>query len=283
MDAVQQASRPDTPRARVRRPAAGSRRGGPAAGGRQGRQPRRADPRRTAGARRLLRDHRGLPRGRATLPTSPRSSTSWPAPRRTTGPGRRAGRAGTRAGSCPRPCPRHVADAVTSAYRELGEPAVAVRSSATAEDLPFASFAGQQDTYLDDRRRGRRARRGPPLLGVAVDRPGGRPTAPRNGIDHAEVRLAVVVQRMVDAAVAGVLFTANPVTGTARGDRHRRQPRPRRGRGRGRGQPRPLRASTPRPATSLERRLGDKRLVVRAAPGRRHGSGRPAGDRTPPA
>ena len=51
---------------------------------------------------------------------------------------------------------------------------VAVRSSATAEDLPFASFAGQQDTYLNVVGAERRARRGAPLLGLAVDRPGRR-------------------------------------------------------------------------------------------------------------
>src|SRR3954453_15227057 len=47
------------------------------------------------------------------------------------------------------PVPAATAAAVRAAYRELGEPSVAVRSSATAEDLPSASFAGQQDTYLE--------------------------------------------------------------------------------------------------------------------------------------
>ena len=93
--------------------------------------------------------------------------------------------------------------------------AVAVRSSATAEDLPGASFAGQQDTYLD-------------VTGVdnvldAVHRCWAslwtdRAVAYRSaqGIDGAAVALAVVVQRMVDATVAGVLFTADPVTGRRR-------------------------------------------------------------------
>jgi pyruvate,water dikinase len=105
--------------------------------------------------------------------------------------------------------------AIEEAYGELGdgEPVpVAVRSSATAEDLPGASFAGQQDTYLN-------------VVGVesvldAVQRCWASLWTDRavsyratNGIDPHGVRLAVVVQRMVDASVAGVLFTANPVTG----------------------------------------------------------------------
>ncbi|MEP6560446.1 MAG: PEP/pyruvate-binding domain-containing protein, partial [Nakamurella sp.] len=93
--------------------------------------------------------------------------------------------------------------------------AVAVRSSATAEDLPGASFAGQQDTYLN-------------VAGIdnvldAVHRCWAslwtdRAVAYRSaqGIDGAGVALAVIVQRMVDAAVAGVLFTADPVTGRRR-------------------------------------------------------------------
>jgi phosphoenolpyruvate synthase/pyruvate phosphate dikinase len=108
--------------------------------------------------------------------------------------------------------------AITEAYVELGDGApvpVAVRSSATAEDLPQASFAGQQDTYLN-------------VIGVehgldAVRRCWASLWTDRavsyratNGINPHSVRLAVVVQRMVDASVAGVLFTANPVTGKRR-------------------------------------------------------------------
>ncbi|WP_336205778.1 PEP/pyruvate-binding domain-containing protein [Nonomuraea sp. LPB2021202275-12-8] len=111
------------------------------------------------------------------------------------------------------PVPPAVEQAVRESYGLLGEgAAVAVRSSATAEDLPFASFAGQQDTFLN-------------VVGTravldAVRRCWAslwtdRAVAYRqsNGIDHASVRLAVVVQAMVDARVAGVMFTANPVTG----------------------------------------------------------------------
>jgi pyruvate,water dikinase len=111
------------------------------------------------------------------------------------------------------PMPSAVADAIRSAYGDLGADApVAVRSSATAEDLPFASFAGQQDSFLgivgadavlDAVRRC--------WASLWTDRAVAYRT--RNHIDHDEVRLAVVVQRMVDAAVAGVLFTADPVTG----------------------------------------------------------------------
>ena len=102
---------------------------------------------------------------------------------------------------------------IAEAYEGLGSDApVAVRSSATAEDLPGASFAGQQDTYLN-------------VVGVEsvieavrscwVSLWTDRAVSYRatNGIDPRGVRLAVVVQRMVDASVAGVLFTANPVTG----------------------------------------------------------------------
>ncbi len=90
--------------------------------------------------------------------------------------------------------------------------AVAVRSSATAEDLPSASFAGQQDTYLNIR--------GSDALLDAVKRCWAslwtaRAIAyrARQGIDPASVRLAVVVQQLVPADAAGILFTANPVNG----------------------------------------------------------------------
>ena len=101
---------------------------------------------------------------------------------------------------------------IAAAYERLGAGPVAVRSSATAEDLPDASFAGQHDT-VPRRHRHRRAARGDrEMLGFAGRRPGGRPTGRRAGSTET-VRMAVVVQRMVDAATAGVLFTANPLTG----------------------------------------------------------------------
>lgn len=109
--------------------------------------------------------------------------------------------------------PDDLAAAVTGALARFGERAAyAVRSSATAEDLPTASFAGQQDTYLN-------------VVGpAAVLRHISRCWASlfteraviyrrRNGIDHRTVRMAVVVQRMVLPYAAGILFTADPVTG----------------------------------------------------------------------
>ncbi|WP_260634637.1 phosphoenolpyruvate synthase [Streptomyces angustmyceticus] len=109
--------------------------------------------------------------------------------------------------------PDDLAAAITRGLARLGERAAcAVRSSATAEDLPTASFAGQQDTYLN-------------VVGpAAVLRHVSlcwaslfteRAVAYRrhNGIDHRTVHMAVVVQRMVVPHAAGVLFTADPVTG----------------------------------------------------------------------
>jgi pyruvate,water dikinase len=110
--------------------------------------------------------------------------------------------------------PADVAAAVRTAYLALGaDVPVAVRSSATAEDLPWASFAGQQDTYLNVI--------GSDAVLDAVRRCWASLWTDRavsyratQGIDHHAVLIAVVVQRMVDARVAGVLFTADPVTGT---------------------------------------------------------------------
>jgi len=110
--------------------------------------------------------------------------------------------------------PPEVATAVRDAYRALGG-RVAVRSSATAEDLPEASFAGQQDTILDVD--------GEAALLNAVRRCwaslwNDRAVSYRTtqGVDERTLGLAVVVQRMVPAQVAGVLFTADPITGRRR-------------------------------------------------------------------
>src|SRR5262245_56265804 len=113
----------------------------------------------------------------------------------------------------PAPIPAAGAEAVLDAYTRLGTNVpVAVRSSATAEDLPFASFAGQQDTYLNVV--------GSEAVLDAVRRCWAslwtdRAVAYRstNQIDHRTVTLAVVIQRMIDSAVSGVMFTANSVTG----------------------------------------------------------------------
>ena len=101
--------------------------------------------------------------------------------------------------------------AVRDAYRGLGAPGVAVRSSATAEDLADASFAGQHETYLDVE--------GEDALLHALRSCWASLWSPRalgyraaRGIAHLEVNIAVVVQRMVQADFAGVLFTVDPVT-----------------------------------------------------------------------
>ncbi|MFE7504875.1 PEP/pyruvate-binding domain-containing protein [Promicromonospora sp. NPDC057488] len=125
--------------------------------------------------------------------------------------------------------PRTVADAVRAGYGGLrtsgGSPdgvpdaapdgglAVAVRSSATAEDLPGMSFAGQQDSFLD-------VRGADAVLGAVRDCWASLWTAraigyrARHGIPADDVALAVVVQRLVDADAAGILFTVDPMTGS---------------------------------------------------------------------
>jgi pyruvate,water dikinase len=109
--------------------------------------------------------------------------------------------------------PDDLAEAITRSAAQLGEHAAyAVRSSATAEDLPTASFAGQHDTYLN-------------VVGAtAILEHVSRCWASlftdravtyrlRNGVDHRKVYMAVVVQQTLFPQAAGVLFTADPVTG----------------------------------------------------------------------
>ena len=110
--------------------------------------------------------------------------------------------------------PTEVAGAVAQAYAALegSAPVVAVRSSATAEDLPDLSFAGQQETYLN-------------ITGIEDVLASVRLcwaslwTARaigyrlRHAIPSEGLSLAVVVQRLVPADVAGILFTANPLNG----------------------------------------------------------------------
>src|SRR5262245_29677137 len=108
--------------------------------------------------------------------------------------------------------PPMLADAIGHAYAFIGCPPIAVRSSATTEDLPEASFAGQQETFLNVT--GNEA-----LLRAVVRCWSSLWTARaigyrmRNGIEHQDAALAVVVQEMVESEAAGVLFTANPLTG----------------------------------------------------------------------
>jgi phosphoenolpyruvate synthase/pyruvate phosphate dikinase len=108
--------------------------------------------------------------------------------------------------------PEDLASAITRPLARLGEQAAyAVRSSATAEDLPTASFAGQYDTYLNVV--------GPAAILQHVSRCWASLFAERavtyrlrNGFDHRKVHMAVVVQEMVFPQAAGILFTADPVT-----------------------------------------------------------------------
>lgn len=110
--------------------------------------------------------------------------------------------------------PADITDAISQAYENMpgDHPVVAVRSSATAEDLPDLSFAGQQETFLNIH--------GIPAVLDAVKRCWGSLWTARaigyrmqHGIDQNSVSLAVVVQLLVHAEAAGILFTANPVTG----------------------------------------------------------------------
>jgi pyruvate,water dikinase len=108
--------------------------------------------------------------------------------------------------------PGSVAAAITSAYRDLGEPAVAVRSSATMEDSAAASFAGLQDTYLSVQ--------GSDAVLDAVRRCWASlyntesvAYRRRIGLPERSLSMAVVVQAMVRPRAAGVMFTRSPVTG----------------------------------------------------------------------
>lgn len=157
-----------------------------------------------------------------------------------------------------------IAQAYTSLASDQAVP-VAVRSSATAEDLPFASFAGQQETYLN-------------VVGLeaildAVRRCWASLWTDRavsyrasQAIDQRTVRLAVVIQHMVEAEVAGVLFTANPLTGRRRQAVIDASP--------GLGEAVVSGAVNPdhfvvntETGEILERGLGDKRVVIRSTPG----------------
>ena len=110
------------------------------------------------------------------------------------------------------PIGKDIEEAVTDYHRQLGEKdSYAVRSSATAEDLPAASFAGQQDTYLN-------------IIGKdAILKHISKCWASlftdraviyrmQNGFDHHKVYLSVVIQKMIFPHAAGIMFTADPVT-----------------------------------------------------------------------
>ena len=108
--------------------------------------------------------------------------------------------------------PDEIAAEIIEAYRELGSPPVAVRSSATAEDLADASFAGQQDSFLNIS--------GDAQVLDAVLRcwaslwnERAMIYRARQQVDPADVAIAVVVQELVEAEASGVMFTADPITG----------------------------------------------------------------------
>ncbi len=115
------------------------------------------------------------------------------------------------------PMPKEIEEEIRNAYRqlceELGEEVyVAVRSSATAEDLPSASFAGQQETYLNVK--------GEDEVVEKVKKCWSSLYTPRaifyrvqQGFRHEDVSIAVVVQKMVNSEKSGVMFTSHPVTG----------------------------------------------------------------------
>ena len=107
--------------------------------------------------------------------------------------------------------PQSICDDILADYKKLGKGFVAVRSSATAEDLPDASFAGQQATFLNVK--------GDDGILEAVKKCWASLYSPRaifyresKGFKHEMVLISVVIQEMVNSKKAGVLFTANPVT-----------------------------------------------------------------------
>lgn len=107
--------------------------------------------------------------------------------------------------------PEDLAEEIKTAYRKLSGGLVAVRSSATAEDLPEASFAGQQRTFLNVKGEDAVVAA---VLGCWASLFEARAIFYRqqHGFDHFKVGIAVPVQRMVQAKTSGVMFTTEPVT-----------------------------------------------------------------------
>ncbi|ELZ37545.1 phosphoenolpyruvate synthase [Halorubrum saccharovorum DSM 1137] len=113
------------------------------------------------------------------------------------------------------PLPDDVRQEIVERYRAMGddgdEAFVAVRSSATAEDLPDSSFAGQQETFLNVREQDLIRRVKECWASLFTQR--AIYYRQQRGFPHADVDIAVVVQRMVDAEKSGVMFTSHPSTG----------------------------------------------------------------------
>ncbi|ADJ16005.1 phosphoenolpyruvate synthase [Halalkalicoccus jeotgali] len=113
------------------------------------------------------------------------------------------------------PFPDELREEVLAAYREFeDDPFVAVRSSATAEDLPDASFAGQQETFLNVTEADLLERVKECWASLFTQR--AIYYRKQQGFDSEDVNIAVVVQRMVDAEKSGVMFTSHPSTGDPR-------------------------------------------------------------------
>src|SRR6266487_1501660 len=108
--------------------------------------------------------------------------------------------------------PRQITDDILEAYHYLDNGAVAVRSSATAEDLPGAAFAGQQETFLNvvgEQELIKAVR----ACWASLWSERAILYRARQNVDQTTVKLAIVVQQMILADAAGVMFTANPVSG----------------------------------------------------------------------
>jgi len=110
--------------------------------------------------------------------------------------------------------PEDVSSEIRKAYKDLGEPTVAVRSSATAEDMAEASMAGQYETFLDVK--------GADAVIESVEKcrqslntDRVRKYLAEQNIDASNVAVAVIIQKLVPADISGVLFTANPRTGAS--------------------------------------------------------------------
>ncbi|MBI4300055.1 MAG: phosphoenolpyruvate synthase [Chloroflexi bacterium] len=108
--------------------------------------------------------------------------------------------------------PEEIGKEILVAYKRMGDGPVAVRSSATAEDLPDASFAGQQSTYLNVEGETRLLEAVQDCWASLFQQRAIFYRAER-GYDHLKVGIAVPVQRMVQSEVSGVLFTVDPMTG----------------------------------------------------------------------
>ncbi len=108
------------------------------------------------------------------------------------------------------PMPAEITEAVEHAYRNLGGGSVAVRSSATAEDLPEASFAGQQRTFLNVRGEKEVVKA---VLGcwASLFEPRAIFYRAQHRFGHLDIAIAVPVQRMVQSHVSGVMFTVEPI------------------------------------------------------------------------